>query len=218
MRNKEILKKSFEKITMPQYLEKNILNMVENKSNKQSIFIKFSTVTAVIAIILTMGITGVFAHSFGLFDFLLANKDVTPEQQELVQQTNLEAIVEGVTFKSREFLFDGNNLYIRVEVKSKENKFVAGDDEVSMINPEKYKAIGVGLLGGEIVHNRVDWNYEDDGTLIYIIKAETKSLGGIKIRFAVNDIDEKGKRKNGDFHFTELYLVKYFKENTPGSM
>jgi len=216
MRNKEILKKSFDKITMPQYLEKNILNMVENKSNKKSIFIKFSTVTAVIAIILTMGITGVFAHSFGLFDFLLANKDVTPEQQELVQQTNLEAIVEGVTFKSREFLFDGNNLYIRVEVKSKENKFVAGDDEVSMINPEKYKAIGVGLLGGEIVHNRADWNYEDDGTLIYIIKAETKSLDGIKIRFAVNDIDEKGNRKSGvakkgeksSVQFTELSLVK----------
>ncbi|GEM_PF-6437987 len=216
MRNKEILKKSFDKITMPQYLEKDILNMIENKSSRKSIFIKFSTITAVIAIILTMGITGVFAHNFGLFDFLLANKDVTPEQQELVQQTNLEAIVEGVTFKSREFLFDGNNLYIKVEVTSKENKFIAGDDEAPMISPEQYKAIGVGLFGGEIAHNRVDWKYENDGTLIYIIKAETKSLDGIKIRFAVNDIDENGKRKSGvakkgeksSVPYKELPLVK----------
>lgn len=216
MRNKEIFKKSLDRVTMPQYLEKEILKMIEKKSNKRSIFMKFSTVTVALAIILTMGITGVFAHNLGLFDFLLVNEDVTPEQEELVQQTNLEAIVGDVTFKSREFLFDGHNLYIRAEVTSKENKFIAGDDEVPARNPEQYKAIGVGLFGGEIAHNRVDWSYEDDGTLIYIIKAETKSLDEVKIRFVVNEIDENGHRKSGVTKkgeksfvpFAELLLVE----------
>lgn len=193
MRNKETFKKSFSKITMPQYLEKEILNMTEQKSNKKSAFMKFSTAVAAILVILTMGIAGAFANSLGLFDFLLSNKDVTPEQQDLVQQTDLEAIVEGVTFKAREFLFDGDNLYIRAEVTSAENKFIAGDDEIPQLNPEQYKAIGVGLFGGEIAHNRIDWSYEEDGTLIYVIKAETNSLDGIKIRFVVNHIDENGR-------------------------
>lgn len=197
MRNKETFKKSFTQITMPQYLEKEILNMSMNKFNKKGTFMKFSIATAAILIILSVGLTGIFAQSLGLFDFLLANKDVTPEQQELVQQTNLEAMVEGVTFKSREFLFDGDNLYIRAEVTSKENKFVAGDDEIPQVNPEKYKAIGVGLFGGEIAHNRIDWTYESDGTLIYVIKAETKSLDGVYVRFVVNNIDENGKMKMG---------------------
>lgn len=197
MRNKETFKKSFRKITMPQYLEKEILNMTEQKSKKKTALMKFSTAVAAVLVILTMGIAGAFANSLGLFDFLLSNKDVTPDQQELVQQTDLEAIVEGVTFKSREFLFDGNNLYIRAEVTSEENKFIAGDDEIPASNPEQYKAIGVGLFGGEIVHNRIDWSYEDDGTLIYVIKAETKSLDGVKIRFVVNHIDGNGNRKGG---------------------
>ncbi len=193
MRNKETFKKTFSKITMPQYLEKEILNMTEQKSSKKSAFMKFSTAVAAILVILTMGIAGAFANSLGLFDFLLSNKDVTPEQQDLVQQTDLEAIVEGVTFKAREFLFDGDNLYIRAEVTSAENKFIAGDDEIPQLNPEQYKAIGVGLFGGEIAHNRIDWSYEEDGTLIYVIKAETNSLDGIKIRFVVNHIDENGR-------------------------
>ncbi len=216
MKNKETFKKSFSKITMPQYLEKEILNMTEQKSNKKSAFMKFSTAVAAILVILTMGIAGAFANSLGLFDFLLSNKDVTPEQQDLVQQTNLEAIVEGVTFKSREFLFDGSNLYIRAEVTSEENKFVAGDDEIPSLNPEQYKAIGLGLFGGEIAHNRLNWSYEDDGTLIYVIKAETNSLDGIKIRFVVNRIDEngrsgvseKGEKTKTTVPFVELPLVK----------
>lgn len=110
----------------------------------------------------------------------------------------------------------GNNLYIRAEVTSKENKFIAGDDEVSAINPEQYKAIGVGLFGDEIAHNRLDWSYEDNGTLIYVIKAETKSLEGVYVRFVVNDIDENGNRRSGvstegrkpSVPFVELPLVK----------
>lgn len=43
---------------MSQYLEKEILNMIENKSNKKSVFIKFSTVAAAIAIIITIGMAG----------------------------------------------------------------------------------------------------------------------------------------------------------------
>ncbi len=212
MRNKETFKKSFDKITMPQYLEEEILNMAENKFNKKSAFIKFSTAAAAIAVILTLGIAGAFAQNLGLFDFLLENKDVTSQQQGLVQQTDLEATVEGVTFKSREFLFDGDNLYIRAEVTSKDNKFITGDDELPEENPEQYKAIGVGLFGGEIAHNRVDWSYEEDGTLVYVIKAETKSLDGINIRFVVRDIDENGDSKaeneKSPVPFIELPLVK----------
>lgn len=216
MRNKEMFKKSFDRITMPQYLEKEILNMAQNKSNKKSAFMKFSTAAAVATVILTIGIAGTFAQNSGLFDFLLTNKDVTPEQQELVQQTNLEATVDGVKFKSREFLFDGNNLYIEAEVTSKDNKFITGDDELPEVNPEQYKAIGVGLFGGEIAHNRVDWSYEEDGTLIYVIKAETKSLEDIKVRFVVHSIDENGNSKNestkkgekSSVPFVELPLVK----------
>jgi hypothetical protein len=152
-------------------------------------------VTVAVALTFVIGVGSVAAASnLGLFDFLLSRNAVTPEQRELVQETIIDESVDEVTITSREYLFDGEKLYILAEVTSADNKFIAGDDYPPTENPELYKAIGIALQGDGIVSNSIDYRYNDDGSLVFVVEAEANSLNGATLRFAVNPLDENGER------------------------
>ncbi|PKM72422.1 MAG: hypothetical protein CVU91_08465 [Firmicutes bacterium HGW-Firmicutes-16] len=203
-----------------------LANIKINSDRKDKKIVKRTNfrLVALIAVIcvLCAGTALALTNTWGILDFLsgrMNDVEVLPEAAEIVQNEVAQSggQTDFATFSVREAVFDGQNVYIVVEVKpSKDEYLLLGSDtnpsdSVGNMGPlfadrtgtianyarENNKKLIRTSLGIEGVNQSLDFLLEDDNTLVFMINSSITD-GSSELNLNINCVAAPFVSKEGD--------------------